>query len=64
MKRAKELVGELRSALKAKMANEDTEVKELYYKTDKNERIFWLTKQPPGEWKVISDVAIPAGVVF
>ena len=64
VKRAKELVGELRSALKSKVANEDTEVKELYYKTSKGERIFWLTKQPTGEWKVISDADIPAGVVF
>jgi hypothetical protein len=64
VKRAKELVGELRSALKAKVPNEDTEVKELYYKTDKRERIFWLTKQSTGEWKVISDVDIPAGVMF
>lgn len=64
VKRAKELVGELRSALKSKVTNEDTEVKEIYYKTDKSERIFWLTKRPTGEWKVISDVDIPAGVVF
>lgn len=64
IKRAKELVGELRSALKSKVGNEDAEVKELYYKTAKGERIFWLTQQRPGEWKVISDVDIPAGVVF
>ena len=64
VKRSKELVGELRSALKAKVPNEETEIKELYYQTDKNERIFWLIKQPTGEWKVISEVSIPAGVVF
>jgi len=64
IKKAKEMVGELRSALKSKVPDENTEVKELYYKTDTGERIFWLTKQPKGEWKVISDVEIPPGVVF
>ena len=61
---AKELVGELRSTLKSKVPNQNTEVKELYYKDAKGERIFWLTKQTAGEWKVISDVDIPLGVTF
>jgi hypothetical protein len=63
-KKARELGGELRSALKSRVLNDDVEVKEFYYKTGKGERIFWLTKQATGEWKVISDVEIPAGVVF
>lgn len=64
VKRARELVGELRSALRTKVPNAETEVKELYYKSDKGERIFWLTKQTSGEWTVISDVDIPPGWVF
>lgn len=60
---AKELKGELRSALKSKVASDDVLVKELYYKLDKKERIFWLAQQN-GNWKVISDVEIPEGVFF
>ncbi len=59
----KELKGELRAGLKAKVASEDVLVKELYYKRDKKERILWLTQQN-GNWKVISDVEIPEGVSF
>ena len=60
---AKELKGELRASLRSKVPSEDTLVKELYYKFENKERIFWLTQQN-GIWKVISDVEIPKGVIF
>jgi hypothetical protein len=60
---AAELKGELRAGLKARVASEDVLVRELYYKLDKKERIFWLTQQN-GDWKVISDVEIPEGAFF
>jgi hypothetical protein len=63
LKPANALSGELRSGLRSKVSNEDVEVKELYYKTSKGERIFWLAKQN-GEWKVISDVEVPEGTLF
>ncbi|HKQ49121.1 MAG TPA: hypothetical protein VJZ71_13705 [Phycisphaerae bacterium] len=63
LKQANAIVGELRSALQAKVANGETEIKELYYKFDAQERIFWLT-QRDGEWRVISDVSIPRGVAY
>ena len=64
VKQAKELVGELRSPLRVKVANENTEIKELYFRTVKGERILWLTKDPTGKWKVISDVFIPDGLLL
>jgi hypothetical protein len=60
---ANELKGDLRSAIKAKVPSENTLVKELYYKIEKKERIFWFTQQN-GNWKVISDVEVPEGVFF
>src|SRR4051794_4570535 len=60
---AKELKSELRAALKSKVASEDVMVKELYYKLDKKERMFWLIYQEEN-WRVISDVEIPEGVFF
>jgi hypothetical protein len=58
-----ELKGELRSAIKSKVPSEETLVKELCYKIEKKERIFWFTQQN-GNWKVISDVEVPEGVFF
>jgi hypothetical protein len=58
---AKELVGEIRSKARLKIPSDDTQVKELYYKVGKKERILWLTKQAEGEWKVFCDVEVTTG---
>lgn len=38
-------------------------IKEIYYANDAGEQIYWLV-ETGGVWRVISDVRIPAGVMF
>lgn len=58
------MLDELRFPLKSKVENGDVIIKELYYKLEKGERIFWLIQRDSGDWEVFSDVYIPDGVIF
>ena len=64
IKHSSEMVGELREPIRRKVVSEGTEIKELYYKSERGERMFWLTKDLVGQWKVVSDAEVPSGIMF
>jgi hypothetical protein len=55
---AKEPSGELQKSVRAKIANNDTQVLELTFQDHQFTRIYWLTEQSAGDWRVVDGVLI------